>query len=355
MERRWLKIERLIARIRKIWEEKWNSSGQTYVHHRVSEYRRMWESVAAEVGARFVSLSDEVWELQLDGKTTRIINDKLEFDNPVTLDIAGMKPLVYRLFGNAGLTVPEHRTFRLEGWSQAAEFLKRHPKGCVVKPANGTSSGQGVTTHILTVRELRAASVLASLYCADLLIEPMIPGECYRLLVLDGEMIHAVCRRGPRLIGDGVSTVAGLIKTENERRKGRGEHDLDVDRDCLFTLDYQGLTPDSVPLPSRAVLIKSVDDPRRKWVEVRTVYNEVVTHAIGSELKRDAESAAKILGSRLVGVDFITVDPTVSLEKSGGVINEVNTTPGLHHHYDSSRERFPEPAPQIIRSLFDHR
>jgi cyanophycin synthetase len=352
MGRRLLRVERLAARIRKIWEEKRNSAGQTYVHHRVSEYQKIWRNVAAKVGARFTVLADSVWELELNGKKTRILNDKLEFDNPVTLEIAGMKPLVYQLFAERGLRVPEHRTYQLDDWKQAAEFLKSHPKGCVVKPANGTSSGQGVTTHILTESEVKTASILASLYCSDLLIEPMIPGECYRLLVLDGELVHAVRRTGPRLVGDGVATIASLLQVDNEFRRSRGEQPLDADRDCLFTLDYQGLSLESVPLHGQAVLVKSVNDPRRKCVEVRTVYNDVVTHLICDSLRHNAEAAAKILNSRLVGVDFITVDPTVPLDKSGGVINEVNTTPGLHHHYDAAWESFPEPAPRILQSLF---
>ncbi|NWF73539.1 MAG: hypothetical protein HXY51_10940 [Nitrospirae bacterium] len=351
MGRRVLRVERLIARIRKIWEEKRNSARQTYVHHRVSEYQDIWRNVAIKLGARFTVLTDSVWELELDGKTTRILNDKLEFDNPVTLEIAGMKPLVYQLFAEHGLRVPEYRTYQLDDWERTTEFLKRHSKGCVVKPANGTSSGQGVTTHIQTEHELKAASILASLYCSELLIEPMIPGECYRLLVLDGKLIHAVRRTGPRLIGDGVSTVARLLQVESDFRSSRGEQRLDIDRDCLFTLDYQGLSLESVPFQGQAVLVKSVNDPRRKCIEVRTVYNDVVTHLVCDSLRHNAEAAARILNSRLVGVDFITVDPTVPLEKSGGVINEVNTTPGLHHHYDAARESYPEPAPRILQSL----
>lgn len=352
MGRRVLRVERLIARIRKIWEDKRNFSRQTYVHHRVSEYREMWKNVAVTLGARFTVLADSVWELELDGKKSRILNDKLEFDDPVTLEIAGMKPLVYQLFAERGLRVPEHRTYQLEDWKQSIEFLKRHRKGCVVKPANGTSSGQGVTTHIQTECELKAASILASLYCSDLLIEPMIPGECYRLLVLDGEMVHAVRRKGPRLVGDGVSTVASLLHMENDCRRSRGEERLDVDRDCRFTLDYQGLSLESVLLQGQVILVKSVNDLRRKRIEVRTVYNDMVTHLVCDSLRHNAEAAAKILNSRLVGVDFITVDPTVPLDTSGGVINEVNTTPGLHHHYDAARELFPEPAPRILQSLF---
>lgn len=346
-------LQRLFARVQKMWEMKRPSARQVYVQDRVSEYREIWRAVAESVGARFSILQDSVWEIELNGKKTRIKIDLVEFDNPVTLEIAGMKPLVYKMFSERGLQVPDHQVYQLDDLDRAYEFLNRHPRGCVVKPANGTSSGRGVSTHIMTSRELRKASILASLYGAELLIEPMIPGECYRLLVLDGEVIHAVRRRGPRVVGDGLSTLADLIVFENECRTQRSENILDFDQDLFFTLGYQNLTLESVPSKGQIVIVKSVNDPYRKRVEVRTVYNEAVTDMICESLREDAASAAGILNSRLVGVDFITVDPTVPLAKSGGVINEVNTTPGLHHHYDSKREPYPEAAIRVVRALLN--
>jgi len=47
----------------------------------------------------------------------------------------------------------------------------------------------------------------------------------------------------------------------------------------------------------------------------------------------DAALAATIAGTRLVGVDVITADPTLPLARSGGCILEINTTPGLVYHY----------------------
>ena len=43
--------------------------------------------------------------------------------------------------------------------------------------------------------------------------------------------------------------------------------------------------------------------------------------------------AAAVIGARLAGVDIITPDPSISLDKSGGVVLEVNTTPGYYYHY----------------------
>lgn len=338
-----LKIERIFARLKKIWVDVRGKSGQLYVWDRIDEYRAMWQAVADKLGAEMRPLADDIWELSLNGKKTRILNDKLEYDNPVSLVMAGRKHLVYKLLGEQGLPVPDFKVFRLAEWGQVQDFLHRHPHGCVIKPADGTCSGQGVTTHIKTIKEIRQASILASLYCPDIIIEPMIAGECYRLLVLNGEVIHAVCRRGVRLQGDGSSTVAALIEA--------AEGEFDVDRDCLFTLDYQGLSLESIPEKDRSFLVKSVADSERKQVEVRTVYNTDVTDEVGESLKETAIRAAEILGCSFVGVDFITTNPAVSLEESGGFINELNTTPGLHHHQGYRKEEYSEIALRVISPL----
>jgi D-alanine-D-alanine ligase-like ATP-grasp enzyme len=346
-----LKAERLFARLHIIFRSHLKSSGRVYVYDRIAEYRNMWQAVAAAEKADFKVLAEDIWDIELNGRRTRIRNDIMEFDNPVTLEIAGRKPLIYKLLQAGGLRVPPHVVFHYDRLDKANAFLKQYPAGCVIKPANGTSSGQGVTTHIVSPQEVRRASILASLYCKELLIEPMIAGECYRLLVLDGRVIHAVCRRGYRLKGDGLSTVSALIRQENEKLSEKGLPIVDIDRDCLFTLSYQDLSLDATPEKDVEFIVKSVNDATRKYIEVRTVYNAAVTDDICSALVENAIAAAKILRSRFVGVDFITVDASQPLEKTGGVINEVNTTPGLHHHYDIRSEKYPAVARDILRAL----
>ena len=89
----------------------------------------------------------------------------------------------------------------------------------------------------------------------------------------------------------------------------------------------------------------------RKQVEVRTVYNQTVTDSICDSIRCQAELAAKIVHSDFLGIDIITTDCQIPLKESGGVVNEVNTTPALHHHYDARVERFPQAAAQAISIL----
>ncbi len=343
-------MERMLARFHKMWIDWRGVSDQIYFENRVHEYREMWRAIAVEIGARFTMLEEDLWELERDGKKTRIHNYQLEFDNPVILHMAGNKPLVHRLLREKGIPVPDHIVLHLPELSRAYQFLEQHPRGCVIKPADGYG-GRGVTTHLLTKREVRKASILASLYSPDLLMEPQIPGESYRMLVIKGKMVHAVCRRGPRLRGDGISTVSDLIKTENVRLEKLDGRTLDVDRDCLFTLEYQNLSLNTIPARDQLFLVKSVNDPVRKQAEVRTVYNETVTDIICDSVRHTAESAARILRADFIGVDIITTNCRLPLEDSGGVVNEINTTPALHHHYNASVEKYPGAAAQAISFL----
>jgi D-alanine-D-alanine ligase-like ATP-grasp enzyme len=61
--------------------------------------------------------------------------------------------------------------------------------------------------------------------------------------------------------------------------------------------------------------------------------NETFSGELEPELIAEARSAQNAVGLRLSGVDVITTDPTRPLADTGGVITEVNGTPGLHHHY----------------------
>jgi len=327
-------------------------SKQVYVEQRLAEYRAMWARVASSTGRRFTALGDDLWQIDAGDARALIRNDELQFDDPVTRTFVVRKPLVHALLAGAGLPVPEHEAFTLADLSPAQRFADRHPGGSVVKPASGYA-GRGVTTHVRDGREVRAAAVRAAIVGRELMIEPMIPGASYRLLVLEGRVIDAVRRTGPRVIGDGRTPIQGLIDAENERRAraGRRQAPIEPDRDLWFTLASQGLTVASTPAVGRVVVLKSTDARSGQFRNVRTVYTDPALDVLCDSIRRDAETAAAIVGCDFLGVDVITLDPSIPLRHSGGVINEVNTGPALHHHYDPAVEPFPRVAPIVLETL----
>lgn len=349
-----LKLLRLKCRIGKKLNRFTKTEKNVYVWSRIPLYKEIWENAAMELSAKFRELSEGILEICYGNRLTRIYNHMVQLDDPVILSLAANKPFCYSLMKKNSLSVPKYLTLRINELDQAKRFMEENKGFFVIKPAVGTSAGMGITTHIKTFRECRKAVALASLYSNEIIIECLIPGESYRLLILDGKMIHASRRSGLRVKGNGQSTIWQLVKREHEYRQERNVNDLlqpvEDDRDFIATLDSQGLSSESIPKAGQEMLVKSFDCFLQKNTEVRTVYDENVTNLICQDIRNQAILAARILNSQFAGVDIITLDPTVSLEKSGGVINEINTTPGLQHHYNLLNND-GNPAVHVLKHL----
>jgi len=71
-----------------------------------------------------------------------------------------------------------------------------------------------------------------------------------------------------------------------------------------------------------------------------------LTIAMGTDIAID-------FGLELIGLDVISEDISLPLSQNGGVINEVNTTPGLHHHdLVANEESRVDVAAQILDYIF---
>jgi len=293
------------------------------VEDRVDEYRGYWQAAARELGAEFVPLDRAIWEVHRGPTRVRIANDLVPFDDPVTLELAGNKAFCDGLARAAGVPVPDSVVCNLSNLPLAHRLLGR---ALVVKPAEGTSSGKGVTVGVETRAQLERAAALASFFSGRIVVAEMVAAETCRLLYLDGECVHGVRRRGLRVTGDGDTSIQGLLE-----RRGRGSEA--ADRITHLTLAAQGLSVESVPEDGRTVVARCLPAGERKTRELRTVYDEDITGRVHSSIVEDMASLVRAVGSRFAGVDFLTNDPGVPLRESKGVFLEVNTTPGIHHHY----------------------
>lgn len=309
-----------------------------YVWKRTDWYREMWRQAAEALGAEFLPHTTSIWRVKLAGKSVFMDNHAIGYDNPIALRVAGHKPLTYRLLMEADIPVPEHLVFRCDQLDLARAFLADHDGPFVVKPAVGSSAGIGVTTHIRNYDECLKAIALASLYDNQVILERFIPGEVYRLLVLDGEVIAASRRDGIRHRGDGKKNCREFIMQGKEASPaeptGSSRSLAPDDRDIAVTLAAQGLNLESVPEAGSQFLLRSSPEVGAGYKEVRTIYTTAVLDEICDDLKTKAGEACKAIGTQLAGVDMITMDPTRPLKDSGGKVGELNTTPGLHHHYD---------------------
>jgi D-alanine-D-alanine ligase-like ATP-grasp enzyme len=117
------------------------------------------------------------------------------------------------------LNAPDTLTITAGPYDQALvrSFLQRHGR-VIVKPLDSSLS-RGLTTDITTFEALGVAIEAARQHSTRVLVQEQVFGEEIRFATINGRVVSALLRRTPRVIGDGTSTVAELIKVENEQRR----------------------------------------------------------------------------------------------------------------------------------------
>ena len=313
-------------------------------------YEDVWREAAGDLGAEFEVLGGGILKISSDGASIRVHTNCTPLDDPVTLQVALNKPLVHKILRSHGLPTPDHAEFSLNSLDKAFQFLARRRR-CVVKPAEGTDGGCGVTTGIETRSQLTRAAARAAGYSPKLLVEEQVQGDIVRLLYLDGHLLDAVKRGSPKVLGDGKSRISQLVFGLNQKRieagYGLAQVSLKYDMDMERTLAQQRLSWRSIPARGRQVMLKTVINDNM------TDENESVAGQIAESVVNTGRRAAELVGARLAGIDIITPNIGRDLEEAGGKILEVNTTPGYHYHY-FKRDGACRVAVPILRTCLEH-
>jgi len=316
-------------------------------------YRDVWSEAAREHGAELVELDGGFLEIRCGGVATRVWRQLSALDEAVSLKLALDKTFVHRLLTDRGVRVPQYVEFGHTELEPALRFMAEcggsSLSSFVIKPADGGRGGAAVTPCVQNEVQLARAVLSAARLDTRVLIERQVPGDMYRLLFLDGELVDVVRRLSPHVTGDGRSTLMELILRENERRLeiGRPQALMTVDLDCIFTLAAARLRLSSVPAAGERVMVKSASSENAEE-ENHTV------RSYAPEVIEEAAAGVRAVGLRLAGVDVVTPDINRPLAEAGGTIIEVNGTPGFQYHYQvADRERATRVAVPILERVLE--
>ena len=320
-------------------------------HVRSAFYDRLWRDAATQVDATVASRPNGLLQISSGSRATFVSQSDLMLDSDLMLRFMANKALTYEFMANKRIRLPRHAKFDLNSLDVATDFLRDQDGPIVIKPADGTGGGRGVTTGITTANALLSAARHAAGFNTRLLAEEQLTGASYRLLYIDGQFLDAVRRDSPIVIGDGQATVRELVKRENVARQSTDPiaalSPLLIDQEARNTLNAAGHSPNYVPSQGETVQVKLAVN------ENSAAQNHVVRDQVHPEIIETGADLVRAFGIRFAGLDVTADDISVSVSDERVIFNEINVNPGIHHHYlVSDLTRQADVAPKLLDHMF---
>ena len=216
----------------------------------------------------------------------------------------------------------------------ALAYAKKLGFPLAVKP-NNSSLSKHIACDIQNEADLKKAIRVAQIINPYFIVEKFIKGDTHRITLVNHEMAGCCMREAPNVIGDGIHTIADLIKIKNEH-PWRGEahqknftlHKIVADESAQVFLAKRGLTVETVlPKGTKAylrdkIILKSGADIHDKTDEV---------HPDNLAL---FEKVSRLCDTPLVGLDFICQDISRPYHQQECAVLEANSLPYIDmHHY----------------------
>ena len=198
-----------------------------------------------------------------------------------------------------------------------------------MKPAAGRPARSASRPRVDSRCDLARALAYGGAFGRELLVEEKVDGGVYRLLYLDGELLDAVRRdSADRARRRRQRRIEQLIAARERapagrRHRGRPVAGQDRRRAAAHVAAAGHDRSGRVPPPASWSLLKNVVNDNRRDDNVSAA------DLLCAEVVEAGAEAAAAVGTRLAGVDIITPDPSVPLADAGGVVIEVNPSPGL--------------------------
>ena len=288
------------------------------------------------------------------GKNRRFIQAAMcDGTSAIAVETAGDKEFTKVLLRQVSIPVPRGEVARTE--EDAVVALEHIGVPVVVKPLDGRQ-GLGVSLNISTPEQMKQAFAVAREFSEKVLIEELFVGKNYRVLVINNRMVAASERLPAHVIGDGRSTIAGLIGIANrDPMRGLGHEkpltQIRIDEIMTAYLRKAGLSLNNIPPAGETVFL-------RESINLSTGGTaKDVTDIVHPEVAEMCERAARVVGMDICGIDLVTRDISAPVERSGpgkpgGGIIELNAAPGLRMHLYPGEGKARDVGGAVIEMLY---
>ena len=222
----------------------------------------------------------------------------------IAVELASDKEETNRILADLGLPVPRQRLVQREDDAVAAAERIGYP--VVVKPFNA-NHGRGISIHLTTEEQVRAAFEVAREHSRSVIVESFITGDDHRMLVINGELV-AVSQAGARATWSATAmhTIEQLVDEVNrDPRRGVGHEKvltrLEFDHQAETHAGQEGLHAGHACRPTgEQVFLRSTGNLSTGGTATD------VTDVVHPDNVEMAVRAVKAIGLDVGGVDFLT-------------------------------------------------
>ncbi len=285
------------------------------------------------------------------GEKRYLRNTNFDINTLGAAEIAKDKAYAAYFMKLMGYPVPEGAEFFTQRWCKiiksrrdpaaAYRYAKHLGFPVIVKP-NSKSQGSGVAkvwNKVEFMRAVRALSRNENVF----LVQRIVPGHDYRIVILDGEMISAYERKPLAVLGDGRSTIKKLlIKKQETFIANKRDTVLNIsDPRIKTTLRHLGLSLRSIPQKGQRIELLANANLSTGGEAID------VTATVHPSWKKLAAQIAGDMNLRYCGLD-VMVQGTLEMSPTSYVILEVNAAAGLDHYARIGRKQM-----KIVENLYE--
>ena len=286
---------------------------------------RLFLEAAYDAQVPVLRLPGGVYQFGWGRASKRFFSSSSDETSTIAMNLSRRKNWTNQLLYMAGIPVAQQ--FLVANVDEAVAAAKRSGYPTVLK-ALDRDQGVGIEPGLPNEAALRDAFERVAGITSDIAVETFIKGQDYRLNVLRGKVVGAVCRVPAGVTGDGKSTIRALVATANTdpRRNARRfsvMKPLVIDREAEELLSASDMSADSVPEQGEFVQLK-------RTANVSSGGHTVpVLDKLHPDNAAVCAAAADVVGLDIAGVDLIVPDIARSWRETGGGICEVNGRPQI--------------------------
>src|SRR5690625_2104176 len=215
------------------------------------------------------------------------------------------KDITKRMLSEKGILVPKGKQFsKNASTEEMVQYANDIGYPIVIKPTDG-SFGRGVLSNIQTDGELvHSIDYLRKEFSPEnIILENHVVGKDYRLYGVGDEVVGAIERVAPHVIGDGINSIESLIEIKNNERNLNPRLVSCPIRVNQETIDYLGRSNyqmESVPAENELVYLSDISNISIGGDPI-DIYDN-----ISDELKETAIQAFKAIPGLVQGaIDFM--------------------------------------------------